>query len=79
MNVNVPFVDLKVQYESIKSEIDAAINEVINQTAFVGGPFLASFEKDFARFCNVRNCIGVANGTDALYLALRAWGWRPGR
>ncbi|MDI9561149.1 MAG: DegT/DnrJ/EryC1/StrS family aminotransferase, partial [Pseudomonadota bacterium] len=78
MNVNVPFVDLKVQYESIKSEIDAAINEVINQTAFVGGPFLASFEKDFARFCNVRNCIGVANGTDALYLALRALGIGPG-
>ena len=78
MNVNVPFVDLKTQYESIKPEIDAAISDVISQTAFVGGPFLASFEKAFANFCNVRNCIGVANGTDALYLAVRALGIGPG-
>jgi dTDP-4-amino-4,6-dideoxygalactose transaminase len=78
MNVNVPFVDLKAQYESIKPEIDAAISDVINQTAFVGGPFLASFEKAFADFCNVRNCIGVGNGTDALYLAVRALGIGPG-
>jgi dTDP-4-amino-4,6-dideoxygalactose transaminase len=78
MNMNIPFVDLKTQYESIKSEIDAAISDVISRTAFVGGPFLASFEKAFADFCNVRNCIGVANGTDALYLAVRALGIGPG-
>ena len=78
MNVNVPFVDLKAQYESIKPEIDVAISDVISQTAFVGGPFLASFEKAFADFCNVRNCIGVGNGTDALYLAVRALGIGPG-
>lgn len=78
MNVSVQFVDLKAQYESIKPEIDAAISDVISKTAFVGGPFLASFEKAFADFCNVRNCIGVANGTDALYLAVRALGIGPG-
>ena len=78
MNVNVPFVDLKAQYESIKPEIDAAISDVISKTAFVGGTFLASFEKAFANFCNVRNCIGVGNGTDALYLAVRALGIGPG-
>jgi dTDP-4-amino-4,6-dideoxygalactose transaminase len=76
--MNVPFVDLKAQYESIKPEIDAAIFNVVSKTAFVGGTFLQSFEESFARFCNVRYCIGVGNGTDALYLALRALEIGPG-
>jgi dTDP-4-amino-4,6-dideoxygalactose transaminase len=76
--MNVPFVDLKAQYESIKSEIDAAVAAVISKTAFVGGQYLQSFEESFARFCSVRHCIGVGNGTDALYLALRALEIGPG-
>ncbi|NPU84689.1 MAG: DegT/DnrJ/EryC1/StrS family aminotransferase [Syntrophaceae bacterium] len=72
--MNIPFVDLKSQYNSIKEEIDQAITAVISKTAFVGGPFLQSFEEAFAKFCNVKNGIGVANGTDALYIALRTLG-----
>ncbi|HYA41200.1 MAG TPA: aminotransferase class I/II-fold pyridoxal phosphate-dependent enzyme, partial [Syntrophobacteraceae bacterium] len=70
----VPFVDLKAQYETIKTEIDSAIAEVIQTTAFVGGRHVKQFEDDFARFLGVRYCIGVGNGTDAIYIALRALG-----
>ncbi|MCZ6703721.1 MAG: DegT/DnrJ/EryC1/StrS family aminotransferase [Ignavibacteria bacterium] len=72
--MNIPFVDLKAQYNSIKDEIDKAINEVISNTAFVGGPFVNSFENAFAEFCNVKHCIGVGNGTDAIFIALKALG-----
>jgi dTDP-4-amino-4,6-dideoxygalactose transaminase len=73
-SVTVPFVDLKAQYDSIKAEIDHAIAAVINQTAFIGGPHVGAFEEAFARYCGIGHCIGVANGTDALFIALRALG-----
>ncbi|MRR35576.1 DegT/DnrJ/EryC1/StrS family aminotransferase, partial [bacterium] len=69
---------LKKQYESIKTEIDAVISEVLSKTAFIGGPYVKDFEEAFARFCGVRHCIGVGNGTDALFIALRALGIGPG-
>ena len=72
--MNIPFVDLRAQYESIKEEINSAISGVISKSAFVGGPFVESFEKAFAHFCNVRHCIGVGNGTDALFIALKILG-----
>jgi dTDP-4-amino-4,6-dideoxygalactose transaminase len=72
--VAIPFVDLKAQYQSIKTEIDAAIAGVISETAFIGGPHVKAFEEAFARYCGVANCVGVANGTDALFIALRALG-----
>ena len=72
--MNIPFVDLKKQYESIKDEIDHAIAEVISKTAFIGGSFAKSFESAFAEFCNVKHCVGVGNGTDALFIALKALG-----
>jgi dTDP-4-amino-4,6-dideoxygalactose transaminase len=72
--MNVPFVDLKAQYDSIKPEIDSAIASVIRQTAFIGGPFVKEFEEAFARYCGVDRCVGVANGTDALFVALKALG-----
>ena len=72
--MNIPFVDLKAQYSSIKEEIDNTISEVIANTAFVGGRFVKSFETAFAQFCHVKHCIGVANGTDALFIALKALG-----
>ena len=72
--MQIPFVDLKSQYESIKEEIDKAISTVISQTAFIGGPHLKNFEEAFAKFCDVKHCIGVGNGTDALYISLRALG-----
>jgi dTDP-4-amino-4,6-dideoxygalactose transaminase len=74
----IPFVDLKAQYDSIKQEVDAAIAAVIQQTAFIGGPHLKEFEEAFAKYCGVEHCVGVANGTDALYIALRTLGVGPG-
>jgi dTDP-4-amino-4,6-dideoxygalactose transaminase len=72
--MNIPFVDLKSQYDSIKEEIDSAISDVLLKSAFVGGPHVDSFEESFAGFCSVKHCIGVGNGTDALSIALRALG-----
>lgn len=71
--MNVPFVDLKSQYESIKNEIDSVVSDVIAKSAFIGGPYVKAFESAFAEFCNVKHCVGVANGTDALCIALKAF------
>jgi dTDP-4-amino-4,6-dideoxygalactose transaminase len=76
--MTVQFVDLKAQYETIKQEIDAAIAEVLSETAIIGGRHVAAFEESFARFCGARHCIGVANGTDALFVALKTLGIGPG-
>jgi len=70
----VPFVDLKLQYEAIRSEVAVALQGVLDQTAFAGGPSVARFEKRFAEFCGVRHAIGVSSGTSALWLALLASG-----
>jgi len=70
--MNVPFVDLKAQYLSIKNEIDEAIHNVIYDSAFIGGRYLRNFEVNFADFCGIKYCIGVGNGTDALYIALKS-------
>jgi dTDP-4-amino-4,6-dideoxygalactose transaminase len=72
--MKVPFLDLKTQYDSIREEIHAALNEVLESTAFAGGPFVARFEKEFADFCGCRHAIGVGSGTDALWLSLLALG-----
>ncbi len=69
---NIPLVGLQAQYLTIKPEIDQAITKVISNTAFIGGEEVREFEKEFAAYCGVEHCVGVANGTDALYLALRA-------
>ncbi len=71
---NIPLVGLLAQYQQIKPEIDRAIEKVINSTAFVGGDEVRAFEEEFAAYCEVDHCVGVANGTDAIYLALRALG-----
>jgi dTDP-4-amino-4,6-dideoxygalactose transaminase len=76
--MNVPFLDLKAQYAAIKNEIHAAIGEVMENTAFAGGPFVARFEQEFARFCNCKHAVGVGNGTDALWLSLLSLGIGPG-
>ncbi|MCS7062378.1 MAG: DegT/DnrJ/EryC1/StrS family aminotransferase, partial [Anaerolineae bacterium] len=70
----IPLVDLKAQYAAIKSEIDAAIQRVIDTTAFINGPDVAAFEQEFARFCGATHAVGVASGTAALQLALQACG-----
>jgi dTDP-4-amino-4,6-dideoxygalactose transaminase len=76
--MNVPFVDLKAQYQSIKSEIDPAIQTVLNETAFVGGKYVEGFEKTFAEKFGVNHCVSCANGTDAIYITLKALGIGPG-
>ena len=70
----IPFVDLKVQYDSIKDEINEVIQNVLDTTSFIMGEELKKFEEEFAQFCDVKYAIGVANGSDALILALRACG-----
>jgi dTDP-4-amino-4,6-dideoxygalactose transaminase len=70
--MNIPLVDLKGQYETIKPEIEAAIRRVIERTAFILGPEVVAFEDEFAAFCEARHAVGVSSGTDALHLALRA-------
>src|SRR4030067_3083132 len=76
--MKVPFLDLKAQYEAIKNEITNAINNVIEKTAFAGGPFVQKFEEEFAAFCGTKQCVGVGSGTDALWLALVGLGVGPG-
>jgi dTDP-4-amino-4,6-dideoxygalactose transaminase len=76
--MKVPFLDLKVQYLSMKDEIHTAIQQVLDATAFAGGPFVAQFEKEFASFCGCREAIGMGSGTEALWLCLLALGIGPG-
>lgn len=76
--MQVPFVDLKVQYEAIREELEAEFQKVFEKTAFIMGPTLAEFEEAFARYCGVHHAVGVANGTDALTLTLKALGISPG-
>jgi dTDP-4-amino-4,6-dideoxygalactose transaminase len=72
--MRIPFLDLKIQYEAIKDEIDEAIANVIKETSFVGGEYVKKFEEEFADFCDAKYCVGVGNGTDALFIALKALG-----
>lgn len=74
----IPLVDLKAQYLSIKPEIDAAIQRVLDHTSFIQGPEVAAFEEAFAQHIGVRAAVGVASGTAALHLALLACGIGPG-
>ena len=76
--MKVPFIDLKAQYESIKDEINEAIQQVLDSCAFAGGPFVEKFEKEFADFCQCKYAIGVGSGTEALWLSLLALGIGPG-
>ena len=69
---NVPFIDLKLQYKSIQTEIDSAINQVLEKGAFVQGPCLEQFEKDYSEYLGVKHVIGVNSGTSALAISLMA-------
>lgn len=76
--MNIPLVDLKAQYRTIKSEIDEAIQRILDNTSFIMGEEVKLFEDDFAQFCNATYAMGVSSGTDALFLALKAIGLQPG-
>ncbi len=72
--MNIPLVDLRSQYRKIASELNEAISKVIADCSFVKGKYVQEFEENFAAFCNARHCIGVGNGTDALFIALKMLG-----
>ncbi|MBS56302.1 MAG: erythromycin biosynthesis sensory transduction protein eryC1 [Rickettsiales bacterium] len=76
--MSIPFADIKKQYYSIKTEIDDAIMEVLKDTAFIRGKYVDRFEKTFSTMYGIKHCIGVGNGTDAIYLALKALEIGPG-
>src|SRR5271168_1895420 len=72
--MKVPFLDLNAHHRPIREQLDAAIRDVIDASAFAGGPFVAAFESEFAKYCGSNFAIGVGNGTDALWLTLLALG-----
>ncbi|MFC1872247.1 DegT/DnrJ/EryC1/StrS family aminotransferase [Chloroflexota bacterium] len=76
--MNIPLVDLKAQYVSIKEEIDQAICKVMDSGQFILGEEVETLEKEIAHFLGVKYAVGVASGTDALHLVLLACGIRPG-
>ena len=71
-------VDLKAQYEKIGPEIDNAIKSVLTSTAFIKGPDVKLFEEELQTYMQVKNVVSCANGTDALNLALKVLGLKPG-
>lgn len=75
---SIPLLDLKAQYESLQSEIQAAVLKVLASGNYIMGPYVKKFEDEVASYCNVKHAIGVANGTDALLLTLDALGIGPG-
>jgi dTDP-4-amino-4,6-dideoxygalactose transaminase len=76
--MHVPFLNLKAQHDVLKQEIASAIQEVIESSAFAGGPFVERFEQDFAAYCGTAHAVGLGSGTEALWLALIALGVGPG-
>lgn len=70
----ISFVDLRLQYESIQAEIDQAVKEVFTTAQFIGGELVKKFEHEFAHVLDVKHCIGTGNGTDSLFLILKALG-----
>lgn len=72
------FRDLGAQYRALKPEVDAAVSRVLESCLFIGGPEVAALEGELAGFVGTKHCITCANGTDALQLALMAWGVGPG-
>src|SRR5437588_11970033 len=76
--MKVPFVDLHAQYLTIKQEIDGAIADVIAESAYIRGRHVDAFEQAWAKTLGVKRCVSCANGTEAIYIALRALGLQPG-
>jgi dTDP-4-amino-4,6-dideoxygalactose transaminase len=75
---SIPMVDLRAQYLRIQADVDAALARVVSSTQFIGGEECRLFEQEFAAYCGAAHAVGVANGTDALAIALRAYGVGPG-
>ena len=76
--MTVPLFDTRTPLVPLRGEIDAAIRAAVDDGRFIMGPNVAAFEEEFAAYCGTEHAIGVANGTDALTIALRAMGVGPG-
>lgn len=76
--MNIQMVDLKGQYQKIKSEVDSAVISVMESTAYINGPEVQSLQKELETYLGVKHVIPCANGTDALQIALMALGLKPG-
>lgn len=76
--MQVPFLDLNRMHNPIRTQLNEAYHRVMDSGWFIMGPELAAFEMEFAAYSNVKHCIGVGNGLDALHLLLRAYGIGPG-
>src|SRR5512138_1550811 len=76
--MKIRFLDLKSQYSELQDDFDAAYRRVMNSGWYILGKELEAFESEFAEYCQVKHCIGVGNGLDALHLILRASGIGPG-
>lgn len=76
--MNIPFLDLGAAYRELQTEIDVAVARVLASGYYIGGPEVEAFEEEFATYCGSTHAIGVANGLDALHLALRALDVGPG-
>ena len=76
--MNIPFLDLGAAYRELQTEIDAAVARTLASGYYIGGPEVEAFEEEFASYCGAAQAIGVANGLDALHLALRAMDVGPG-
>src|SRR5947209_7105367 len=70
----IPFLDLKTPHTELEDQLIDALKGVLRSGAFIGGPVLEQFERDFAKFCDAEHCVGVSSGTDALRFALMAAG-----
>lgn len=77
-NETVPFVDLYAQYLTIKEDVDAVIADVVKNSLFIRGPYVQRFEEQFSEMFGVKHCVSCANGTDSLYIAMRALDIKPG-
>lgn len=76
--MNIPFLDLGAAYRELQAEIDAAVARSLASGYYIGGPEVEAFEDEFAAYCGTAHAVGVANGLDALHLALRAMDVGPG-
>src|SRR5436309_1400198 len=76
--MQVPFLDLKAQHAALEAELTEAFRAIVRGAAFVGGPEVEAFEREFAAFCHADGAVGVGSGTDALRFAYLAMGIKPG-
>ncbi|MDB4661963.1 DegT/DnrJ/EryC1/StrS family aminotransferase [Gammaproteobacteria bacterium] len=74
----INFLDLPKQYRLIKKDVDNSIKDILENGSFIGGSYVSSFEKEFAKYCSAEHCVGVANGTDALEISIEALNFKKG-